>query len=33
MLFGFNSLQVVAPELCQPFDALSLGEAGGFSRL
>ncbi|PPU23434.1 hypothetical protein XarCFBP6762_19345 [Xanthomonas arboricola] len=37
MLFGFNSLQVVAPELCQPFDAcrvgLSLDEAGGPSRL
>ncbi|MGV7195417.1 beta-ketoacyl-[acyl-carrier-protein] synthase family protein [Xanthomonas axonopodis] len=35
VLFGFNSLQVVAPEMCQPFDArrvgLSLGEAGGFA--
>ncbi len=35
VLFGFNSLQVVAPEPCQPFDArrvgLSLGEAGGFA--
>ncbi|WP_372164608.1 beta-ketoacyl-[acyl-carrier-protein] synthase family protein [Xanthomonas euvesicatoria] len=37
VLFGFNSLQVVAPEMCQPFDArrvgLSLGEAGGFALL
>ena len=37
VLFGFNSLQVVAPQLCQPFDArrvgLSLGEAGGFALL
>ncbi|KGK55992.1 3-oxoacyl-ACP synthase [Xanthomonas cannabis pv. phaseoli] len=35
VLFGFNSLQVVAREMCQPFDArrvgLSLGEAGGFA--
>ncbi|PPT96422.1 hypothetical protein XarbCFBP7408_18170 [Xanthomonas arboricola pv. guizotiae] len=37
MLFGFNSLQIVAPEPCQPFGArrvgLSLDEAGGLSRL
>ena len=37
VLFGFNSLQVVAPQLCQPFDArrvgLSLVEAGGFALL
>ncbi|MFT4249445.1 MAG: beta-ketoacyl-[acyl-carrier-protein] synthase family protein [Pseudomonas sp.] len=37
VLFGFNSLQLVAPEPCRPFDArrvgLSLGEAGGFALL
>ncbi len=37
VLFGFNSLQLVAPTPCQPFDArrvgLSLGEAGGFAVL
>ncbi|AOD16455.1 beta-ketoacyl-[acyl-carrier-protein] synthase family protein [Xanthomonas fragariae] len=37
VLFGFNALQVVAQEPCQPFDArrvgLSLGEAGGFALL
>ena len=37
VLFGFNSLQVVAAEPCRPFDAtrtgLSLGEAGGFAVL
>jgi len=35
VLFGFNSLQLVSPEPCRPFDAarvgLSLGEAGGFA--
>lgn len=35
VLYGFNSLQLVAPEPCRPFDAdrvgLSLGEAGGFA--
>ena len=37
VLYGFNSLQLVAPEPCRPFDAtrvgLSLGEAGGFALL
>lgn len=37
VLFGFNSLQLVSPEPCKPFDAqrvgLSLGEAGGFAVL
>jgi len=37
VLFGFNSLQLVAGEPCKPFDAervgLSLGEAGGFALL
>ena len=37
VLFGFNALQLVAPEPCKPFDAhrvgLSLGEAGGFAVL
>lgn len=37
VLFGFNSLELVAREPCQPFDArrvgLSLGEAGGFAVL
>nr|WP_269670528.1 beta-ketoacyl-[acyl-carrier-protein] synthase family protein [Stenotrophomonas sp. SY1] len=37
VLFGFNSLQLVAATPCQPFDArrvgLSLGEAGGFAVL
>ena len=36
-LFGFNSLQLVAPDACMPFDAarrgLSIGEAGGFALL
>ena len=36
-LFGFNSLQLVAPDVCRPFDAarrgLSIGEAGGFALL
>ena len=37
VLYGFNSLQLVSPEPCRPFDAerdgLSLGEAGGFALL
>lgn len=37
VLFGFNSLQLVASEPCRPFDVgrtgLSLGEAGGFALL
>ena len=37
VLYGFNSLQLVAPEPCRPFDAarvgLSLGEAGGYAVL
>ncbi len=37
VLYGFNSLQLVAPTPCQPFDArrvgLSLGEAGGYAVL
>lgn len=37
VLFGFNSLQLVAAEPCRPFDAgrtgLSLGEAGGYAVL
>jgi 3-oxoacyl-[acyl-carrier-protein] synthase-1 len=37
VLFGFNSLQLVSPDPCRPFDAnrtgLSLGEAGGFALL
>lgn len=37
VLYGFNSLQLVAREPCRPFDAhrvgLSLGEAGGFALL
>jgi 3-oxoacyl-[acyl-carrier-protein] synthase I len=37
VLFGFNSLQLVSPEPCRPFDAarigLSLGEAGGYAVL
>ncbi|ROU08380.1 beta-ketoacyl-[acyl-carrier-protein] synthase family protein [Lysobacter enzymogenes] len=37
VLFGFNSLQLVSPDPCLPFDAhrigLSLGEAGGFAVL
>ena len=36
-LFGFNSLQLVAPDVCRPFDAarrgLSIGEAAGFALL
>lgn len=37
VLFGFNALELVAPEACRPFDAhragLSLGEAAGFALL
>ena len=37
VLYGFNSLQLVSPDLCRPFDAtrvgLSLGEAGGYAVL
>jgi len=37
VIFGFNSLQLVSPEPCKPFDAerigLSLGEAGGYAVL
>jgi 3-oxoacyl-[acyl-carrier-protein] synthase-1 len=37
VLFGFNSLELVSPEPCQPFDrerrGISLGEAGGFALL
>ncbi|HEY2629845.1 MAG TPA: beta-ketoacyl-ACP synthase, partial [Usitatibacter sp.] len=36
-LYGFNALQLVAPDICRPFDArrrgLSIGEAGGFALL
>jgi 3-oxoacyl-[acyl-carrier-protein] synthase-1 len=36
-LFGFNSLQLVAPDVCRPFDAarrgISIGEAAGFALL
>ncbi|CAG4883457.1 3-oxoacyl-(acyl-carrier-protein) synthase, FabV inferred for ABFAE pathway [Georgfuchsia toluolica] len=36
-LYGFNSLQLVAPDICRPFDAarqgLSIGEAAGFVLL
>jgi 3-oxoacyl-[acyl-carrier-protein] synthase-1 len=37
VLFGFNSLELVAPEPCRPFDAerrgISIGEAAGFALL
>jgi 3-oxoacyl-[acyl-carrier-protein] synthase-1 len=37
VIFGFNSLELVSPEPCRPFDAerrgLSLGEAAGFALL
>jgi 3-oxoacyl-[acyl-carrier-protein] synthase-1 len=37
VLFGFNSLELVSPEPCRPFDAarrgISIGEAGGFALL
>ncbi len=36
-LYGFNSLQLVAPEPCRPFDiqrrGISIGEAGGYALL
>ena len=35
VLFGFNSLELVAPQACRPFDArrcgISIGEAAGFA--
>lgn len=37
VLFGFNALELVSPEPCQPFDVarrgISIGEAGGFALL
>jgi 3-oxoacyl-[acyl-carrier-protein] synthase-1 len=37
VLFGFNSLELISPEPCRPFDrarrGISLGEAGGFALL
>ncbi|MGY3228896.1 3-oxoacyl-[acyl-carrier-protein] synthase-1 [Luteibacter sp. HA06] len=37
VLFGFNSLELVSPEPCRPFDAnrngISVGEAAGFALL
>jgi len=37
VLFGFNSLDLVSPEPCRPFDVgrrgISIGEAGGFALL
>lgn len=37
VMFGFNALELVSPEVCRPFDAarrgLSLGEAAGFALL
>jgi 3-oxoacyl-[acyl-carrier-protein] synthase-1 len=37
VLFGFNSLELVSPEPCRPFDAqrrgISLGEAAGYALL
>ncbi len=37
VLFGFNSLELVAPDPCRPFDiarrGISIGEAGGFALL
>jgi 3-oxoacyl-[acyl-carrier-protein] synthase I len=37
VLFGFNSLELVSPELCRPFDAtrrgINMGEAAGFALL
>ena len=36
-LYGFNALQLVAPDICRPFDVarrgLSIGEAAGFALL
>jgi 3-oxoacyl-[acyl-carrier-protein] synthase-1 len=37
VLFGFNSLELVSPEPCRPFDiarrGINIGEAGGFALL
>ena len=37
VLFGFNSLELVSPEVCRPFDVrrrgISIGEAAGFALL
>jgi 3-oxoacyl-[acyl-carrier-protein] synthase-1 len=37
VLYGFNALELMAPEACRPFDrarrGISLGEAGGFALL
>jgi 3-oxoacyl-[acyl-carrier-protein] synthase I len=37
VLFGFNSLELVSPDRCRPFDVerrgINLGEAGGFALL
>jgi 3-oxoacyl-[acyl-carrier-protein] synthase-1 len=37
VLFGFNSLELVSPDLCRPFDVerrgINLGEAAGFALL
>jgi 3-oxoacyl-[acyl-carrier-protein] synthase I len=37
ILFGFNSLELISPEPCRPFDAtrcgISIGEAAGFALL
>ncbi|MBE1159602.1 beta-ketoacyl-[acyl-carrier-protein] synthase family protein [Dyella acidiphila] len=37
VLFGFNSLELISPEPCRPFDAqrrgISIGEAAGFALL
>ncbi|GAA0712669.1 beta-ketoacyl-[acyl-carrier-protein] synthase family protein [Dokdonella soli] len=37
VLFGFNSLELISPEACRPFDAarrgISVGEAAGFALL
>lgn len=37
VLFGFNALELIAPEACRPFDAnrrgISVGEAAGFALL
>jgi len=37
VLYGFNSLQLLSPEPCRPFDAgrkgINLGEAAGFALL
>ncbi len=37
VMYGFNSLQLLSPERCRPFDVdrngISLGEAGGFALL